>query len=131
MAPQQPTESLRQDLLARLRAGLENLERLKTEGVALRAELLVLDATLQEAEADLSRCRAELSSGATPARATELSTRVDDLTQVAQEVEAALRKHRIAARLELYEIETGIATDAALRIRTEAAEFAERLGDGR
>jgi len=131
MAPQRPAESAREELLARLRAGLENLERLKTEGVALREELLALDAALDEAEAELTRCRAELSSGVTPERATELNARVDKLAQVARDVEAALRSQRAAARVELLDIETGIAADAALRIRTEAAEFAERLRDGR
>lgn len=118
------------DLLRRIEARVAHLTELRAEAEELRAELLAADRELAELEAEMRRVRQEMAAGPTAERWNELRRSADALRSAADQAEIVLRERGWDVRVELHEIETGIATEDALRLREEARRLAEDFGHG-
>lgn len=119
-------ESQRQDILARLRDRLENLDDLRGEAAALRAELVAIDELLAQIEVEMKELRQELGTDPPPERSRAIEDRLGQLTRAAKEAVARVDDESLESRIEVHEIEVGLATDAALKLRERAQRF---LGD--
>jgi hypothetical protein len=118
------------DLLQRIEARVAHLTELRAEAEELQAELLAADRELAELESEMRRVRQEMVAGPTPERWDELRRSAEALRAAADQAEVVLRERGWDVRIELHEIETGIATDDALRLREEARRLADELGRG-
>ncbi len=118
------------DLLRRLEARLAHLKDLRAEAEEMRAEMLAADRELGELGRELVRVREELATGPSPERRAELGDYAKELRAAADRALTALRERGWEARVELHEIEMGIATDDALRLRAEAQRLSDEHGHG-
>lgn len=123
-------EADRDGVLRRIRERLGAIQRLRAEAAELRAELLRLDEELRGAHAELTRVRAELASRPGARRAAELSRYASELLRAARDAEDALREADLDARLEIHEIEVGLAVDDALRLRELAEDLIRQAQRG-
>ncbi len=119
----------RDSILRRIRERLDAIQRLRAEALELRAELVHLANTLQQAQEELARVRAEVAATTEPRRAAELAEYAHELVRAAHDAEEALAAANLDARLEIHEIEVGLATEDALRLRAQADELAARRAE--
>lgn len=112
-------------LLARARARLRVTLELRAEAADLAARLLEADRRLAEIEGALRSRRDELREAPTEERRAELLREVEALETEAGAIAAQLGGEDQDARIEALEIEVGLATDDALRIREAVRQLAD------
>jgi hypothetical protein len=111
------------ELLERISARLTRLRELRDEAVGLRAELADVDRGLAAMDERLRTVRGELSRDLEPERRAALLGEAHELTEALERLVVTIEERDYQARIEIHEIEMGIATSDAIRLRARADEL--------